>query len=119
MQDGPLKSVFLANPTVFSCRNQKGFPCENRREILLKCAFEEARKRDEKPPDPPHAYACQRRAMPFVPGGQAVCDTIHLFLARGADMVQGYPFYEGLVCATRMWLGLYKQYQPDHPELQL
>lgn len=46
-------------------------------------------------------------------------DTIRLFLERGADMVRGYPFYEGFVRATRMWLGLYKQYRPDHPELQL
>ena len=44
---------------------------------------------------------------------------IKLFLARGVDLVEGYPFYHGLIHQTRMWLGIYKQHRTNHPELQL
>ena len=42
---------------------------------------------------------------------------IRLFIERGADLVTNYPIAKGLIRLTRLFLGIYKTYIDQHPEL--
>src|SRR5689334_15103229 len=64
-------------------------------------------------------FGCDLNSISFVDVvSKGNLPMIKFFLDRGADLFEGYPFYHGLIGPTRMWLGLYKTYQPKHPELQ-
>lgn len=45
-------------------------------------------------------------------------EIIHMFIRRGADLITGYPVAQGLIQATRLWLGIYKSCVSKLPELQ-
>lgn len=46
-------------------------------------------------------------------------DTIRVFLERGADPINDFPFYQGFTCCLRPMLGIYKTYVEKFPELQI
>ncbi len=43
---------------------------------------------------------------------------VRLFIERGADLVDGFPIARGLIRLTRPFLGIYKAYIDQRPELQ-